>query len=262
MQRIKIPIFVVLISIACLSAAQNQRLEQYLDRTTLDALIKNGELREDLTPGSTLKLVPRVSASPTIRHTIEELNPTAGVEILSIHTDPRVIFDAVQQKLLLYNTLRSISALDGLQYFSKTRRRMRKLIESSYVVDSIESREARPDPIVEVIPEQSEVTIYQEDTTYGKNVYRVQYSYPGDHILMAIENLTTLRYLLLASLGPAQFRSYLLVIPVGNSIVLYGASCTRLALAGFRSRLSESLYNRLKALQVWFVAQLPPTHLD
>ncbi len=210
-------------------------------------------LREDLPPA----LIPEVEVREEITKRIEELEPSVGVEVLTVYRRESADFDSSASRLKIYNILRSISTMQGIDYYSASRKRMRTLFTRSYVIADPESEQPLADPLVTEIPPYSSLYVLQEDLSFGENVYRSEYSYKDGFFLVVNQNLTTMRYLLLPMVKPEASITYLLLIPREQEIIFYGLSCAHtLRLLGLERTKEDSFYNRLKAIYGWFTDRM------
>jgi hypothetical protein len=223
----------------------------------LERLRLEGELRNSLSEASPLQLIPEVTLRPEIEERINELELTVGTEVLTLYRNEAIDFDAEGSRLKIYNILRSISTMEGIEYYSASRKRMRTLFAQSYVIDGPEKQERIPDPLVQEIPAYSGLYIFQEDLTFGENVYRSEYRYSEQFFFLVNRNTTTMRYFLLPMVKPEQSVTYILLIPAGREIFFYGASGAHtMGFFGLERKREESFYNRLKAIYGWFTGRV------
>lgn len=257
MKRLFLSILFVLIIIV-ISTAQTERLfNDILDTDTLSLLEQDGEILRFLKQDEKLSLIPAVSSRQQVREDYSQLNPTIGVEILLLFKNVKPNLDSREGILSIYNVLRSISTLEGIEYYSVTRDRMRTLFYESYVIDSPDDKNKRPDPIVSYIPGQSSIYVYQNDSTFGENVYIVNYRYYGNHVSMEMQNMNTIWYFILPLVDPDKLKYYIMVIPEQDNILFYGIiAANALNLFGIAESKAESFYNRIKAIANWFIGRL------
>jgi hypothetical protein len=157
----------------------------------------------------------------------------------------------------LYNTLRSISTLQGIEYYSASRERMRLLFEESWTISGPQDRKRIEDPLVREIPDEDTIYIHQKDLTFGTNRYRVEYLHNSGTISMDIVNITTMRYSIFPLVGEENMSMRLLVVPVAEGIVFYGLNTVdMLDLAIFHKKMEDSFTNRMIALIDWFSRQI------
>ena len=246
--------FLLIFPLFLMLLVQLNAQEGVITDETLTKLLYKKELRSSIKPGIPLSLIPEFPFKDRIREEIETLNPTIGVEMLILYKN------SMDELLSVYNILRSISTLKGVTYYSASRKRMRILFNDSYVVDSPEKKNRIEDPLVNVIPEKSEIHIFMKFSSLGKNIYKVEYLFQGDHIIMKIENLTTMKFSiipLIPVVKPHHFINYFIVFPGKNNSFIYGLACTRFrTFLGIGKSKEESLYNLLKALYNWFIESL------
>lgn len=219
----------------------------------LERLRLEGELRNSLSEASALQLIPDVSFRPEIEERINELELSVGTEVLTLYRNEAIDFDDEASRLKIYNILRSISTMEGIEYYSASRKRMRTLFARSYVIDGPDKQKRIPDPLVQEIPAYSRLYIFQEDLTFGENVYRSEYRYSGQYFLVTNRNMTTMRYFLLPMVKAEQSVTYILLIPAGREILFYGATgANTMSFFGLERTRENSFYNRLKAIYGWF----------
>ena len=162
-------------------------------------------------------------------------------------------FSSSQSKLTLYNILRQISSLAGIEYFSASRNAYRTFYTESYAVDSLDRKVKIPDPVTESIPENSKVLIFQNDLTFGKNYYEVTYKYDNDSIIMTTVNRTRFTYYLVPLINPGNFVTHILAVPMNGQIMVYFLSTAKVpSMPGMQERVERSFSNRVEALYSWF----------
>jgi hypothetical protein len=216
-------------------------------------LTQEGEVRNSLQAGAPPQLVPAVPDKGEIQSRLQSLQLTVGTEVLALYKNDGEDFDSEYSRLKIYNILRSISSMQGIEYYSASRKRMRTLFDKSYVIAGPEDPEPRPDPLVDAIPTFSELYVFQKDLTFGENVYLWEYRYPGSYCLIVNRNITTMRYFFFPMVKPLESVTYILLIPNGELILFYGASGARtMKLMGLERTREDSFYNRLKAIYGWF----------
>ncbi len=213
-------------------------------------------LVSDYRAGEAFTLIPQGSFSSTIERTMRSHGPNLGIEALFVvpGTSPDTWRD---NRLEIYNTLRSPSTMAGIEYYSASRGRMRVFYLESHAVAGPESRERVPDPVLGSIPAQDTTWIFQRDSSFGRNIQQVTLSASEDGILMEIENLTRMYYNMVPIVGPGQLKTVILVFPGEDGLSFYGNLGVRVPSAfGFEERVRDSFSNRTIALYRWFEAEL------
>jgi hypothetical protein len=252
MRKLACSTFALLLLLPGLCPADSA-FESFLPAQVYDRLLNEGELRNSLHQDSSLQLIPDVPARSGIEKRIRELRLTVGTEVLLVYTNKARDFDSAESRLRIYNILRSVSTMKGIQYYSASRERMRTLFAESYVVDGPEGKKRLPDPVVKDIPAYSKLYALQEDLTFGANIYAMEFRYSVDYFLLDSTNLTTMHYLFLPMVKPENSVTVILLIPAGDQILFYGAvGAHTLNLLGLARSKEDSFYNRLKAIYGWF----------
>ncbi|MGM0432666.1 MAG: DUF6675 family protein [Spirochaetota bacterium] len=168
-----------------------------------------------------------------------------------------------EQQLHVFNTLRSVSTQEGITYISYRKgNKPALLIEDSHVTDRIGGRKELEDPVVDTLPRQDRLIIYQRDTSFRKNYYEYQYRTSGEEIFQQVTNKTDMR---VWGLIPAVRKDAMDI----NTSVLFtdeGMLAYSLAVAPnqksvikiltIRVHLPSAFQRRMVAVQEWFVDQL------
>ena len=193
-----------------------------------------------------------------IRSELRELDPKVGIEInIPIAVTDEVFSDTGM--LQLYNILRRISTMEGLEYYSASRDETRVFYHESYAIDDPDNRRRIPDPTVTSIPRRDTIHVFQRDGSFGKNVQRIEYRADGAEILLSMVNTTTMVYKVVPLVTPGNLRTFLVVRPLPREgiVTFYGNLGVRVpALFGMKERARDSFYNRIVALHDWFAAEL------
>jgi hypothetical protein len=251
-------ILLLLLSAAlCPAGPAGISVETFLPQQLYNRVLSEGELRNSLHGDSPPQLIPYVSARGEIEARIRELELTVGTEVLSVYRNEAVDFDSPESRLQIYNILRSMSTMKGIEYYSASRERMRTLFSESYVVDGPDAEERLPDPAVREIPAHSKLYVLQEDLTFGENIYAMEFRYSGDYFLLDSTNLTTMHYFFFPMVKPENSVTLILLIPAGEEILFYGAvGAHTMRLLGLARSREDSFYNRLKAIYGWFTERM------
>jgi len=216
------------------------------------------------TDEDSLSYIPNCSLSDTIFQAVQDSDYKIAVETL--YLIPREeLAPSLRQKerpaymRSLYNTLRSISTLEGIDYYSASRERMRLLFAESWAISGPEDHSKIDDPLVQKIPSQDTVYIHQKDLTFGTNRYRVEYLHEEGAISMEIVNLNTMTYKIFPLVGEGNMSMRLLVVPVKEGIIFYGLNTVdMLDLKIFHKKMEDSFTNRMIALYNWYARQIGP----
>jgi hypothetical protein len=158
------------------------------------------------------------------------------------------------ERTALYNEILKIRTLQGIEYFSSTRNRMRVLYDISEVIDGPDSRTPQADPSYQIPP--AELTLYtrQKDSTFGDNVYRYTYYYHDASYIIYQENVTDMYFGFIRVIPKHKLRSFVVVIDSGPYLLIYSASMAKVSLLpGMKQQAASSIYNRMEAITNWFI---------
>jgi len=157
----------------------------------------------------------------------------------------------------VYNILRRVSTLEGIEYYSASRERMRTLFAECWAINNPEDKKKIADPRVHTIPPEDTVYIHQKDLTFGKNISRVNYQSSGDYFRMNIVNLTTMTYMFFPIVGKENMSMQIVIVPSKEGILFYGLNTVDVMdLKIFHNKMRDSFTNRMVALYNWFLSQL------
>lgn len=210
------------------------------------------------------RLAPSSPLVNAVADGLEDLQPRVGIEILLSIPVNDAAFTA-EGRLEIYNILRSISTMEGIEYYSASRDTMRTFYHESYAIADPDNRDRIADPLVNRIPANDTVYAFQEDGSFGRNVQALNYQAVDGRFLVSMENQTTMVYRVVPLVSPGNLRTFLLVEPDPDSgtLVFYGNLGVRVpALFGMQDRARDSFYNRIVALHDWFADQLTAAGLS
>lgn len=158
--------------------------------------------------------------------------------------------------LSLYNRLRSVSTLSGIQYRSSKAKGMRVLFSDVYAVKDLKSKTRIPDPIVQIIPPEDSFPIHLVDANFGSEYYEASYLSRDNTIVFGLKNLTSLKYLF-PVIGAERFRTQLVIIPLDSELLVYGVAAVEASdMVRSLIHLPSAFYKRIEALKNWFSAGL------
>lgn len=197
--------------------------------------------------------LPESPLAEKIRKQFAGFKPTITDEVLFLMPLPPGNGDPV---LYLYNKLRAISTLSGIQYRSRRQDGMRALFTDVYAVDGMKTKKKIPDASVQEIPEEVRFPVHMEDANFGSGYYEASYLSSGNEIAFGLRNLTSLKYVF-PILGAEKVRFQILIIPLEEGLLMYGIVAAEAG--GFvRSmvNLPSALGKRIGALKDWFEEQV------
>lgn len=257
-RRLAAPLAVLGLALLSASPAFAAPLAAYLGAPAAARLAGAGSVMQSSSGKDTvLKLAPDHPAAREIRSDLATENPDIAVEALYLWKVPRAALPAAEM-LAAYNVLRAIGTLQGIQYYSASRKKIRPLYEYSSLITGPEDQTPVRDTSLDRIPASRE-TLYarQNDTTFGDNRYRIVLSGGPDFVAQHSTNLTRLSLGIVPVAGPGDIHVRLLIIRVDEGLLFYLASSARATLVpGVRGTLETSFSNRAAAVYAWFSSEL------
>lgn len=210
-------------------------------------LLVEGELSAPVTDGL-VTLAPAFAAQ--IREANLRIEPTIGIEVLFLMENRKGV--GIDPEL--FTTMHAISTMEGLEYYSASRERMRTLFLESWAIDDPENERRIADPTFGTVPPRSSLYIRQRDASFGTNVSRLDYETNARAIKLSMTNLSRMSYRgVVPAVAPEALSLNLVVVPLGDHLLFYGSSVARpFSLLGMQDRVQRSFYNRLVALHDWF----------
>lgn len=233
----------------------------HLSDDRLAALRGEGKISTFNPDGYRVDLGPRVWTVREVERSLEELDPAFSLESVYLIPIQEEIRSAERPELFIYNVLRSISTMEGIEYYSHTRERWRTLFHESRVINNPDDAEEIPDPRVTSIPGLDEIYAFQHDSSFGRNTYLVTYRYGEGTYYLRLMNLSPVRYLgIIPVVSREDMHVYVSVIPTDEGLIFYGhAAVDVLTTLGMEDRLRRSFENRVEAIFSWFQNQVEET---
>ncbi|MGD9941274.1 MAG: DUF6675 family protein [Clostridia bacterium] len=260
------PLFMALfmaLSIALFSPVQLYALplSSFLPADAMAAPLPETGLRATSTGRSAApSIMPVHPVSADLREALAGENPDVVVEALFSWKKPtRGTPEA--ELLTLYNIFRSVGTLEGIEYWSASRKTMRLFYEISHLTSGPDSTDQVPDSWLPAIPVDME-TLYarQKDLSFGDNRYRILLQAGADYVTNATSNLTGMRYGIIPVAAPGMLNVRVLAINADEAVLFYAVSSAKAALLpGIRGKLENSFGNRAAAIYAWFARRAEAT---
>jgi len=208
------------------------------------------------------RFLPSIPLSVRVKAYFQGFSPNVGDEALFLLPyTPAQTSQATQRTessattlLPLYNRLRAVSTLSGIQYRSSKAKGMRVLFSDVYAVKDLKSKAKIPDPLVQIIPPEDSFPIHLVDANFGSEYYEASYLVRDNTIVFGLKNLTSLKYIF-PVIGAQQFRTQLVIIPLDSELLVYGVAAVEAGdLVRSLIHLPSAFYKRIEALKNWFAA--------
>ncbi len=210
--------------------------------------------------GGSLMLAPSLDGVSTIVDLIAGSSNTSNLIIealifLPAQPGSAAAFDMVSSLRtygLLFNTF---SSLQGIQYWSGSRKIMRTFYTAAYRVDNPKDQKRIQDPstvdeFLALLPKTA--YIYQKDQTFDGIVTEVRSALTPSTFLMTNSNATPLRLIGIPVLPLGGLKTGFLVAPSPQGTLLYFVTSIKPPLVG-KDRVFESSTNKALALLHWFI---------
>lgn len=229
-------------------------LDSFLSAEQRIELLKQGHLlrsiynKENALP----RFVPLFAVPQTFAESWNKGNPTFLVEALYLHKKTQGGTQDIQK---IARILRSVSKLEGLQYYSSSRKKMRTLYEASYIIDDPKTENRLADPIENPSADFS-AYVLQKDLTFDKNIYRYRFCSDADSAGFMSTNINVLKYSIFKAMEPENLEASIAVTDLGDYLLIYMLTRAHFtAPSVLRERVQNSFRTRGEAIYGWFIAQ-------
>ncbi len=183
-----------------------------------------GTMQEYRDDHRAVAFVPNHPLAEEIHRVLNDQQPNVISERIVV--TPRGV--TAEEQLELFNSLRRVSALAGLQYYNPRRQEWLTLFHSSQTIDGPRSQRVIPDQEVTTIPREETLYVLQNTPPFGDIVYQYHYRSDGaGAFLFRSLNQDPLVYRRMRVARPEQTFSYILVIPGEDYVVTYGIGGVR-----------------------------------
>lgn len=153
--------------------------------------------------------------------------------------------------------MRSISKMQGMQYFSRSRKSWDELYSQAFCVENPDANDfsAAPD-LNEGDANGLEIFAFLNDHTFGESVYKISYKQNQNELLMLMENYSALSYGPVKAVKPGDFKMCVCVIDCDDEFLFYiGNYAEFKMISALKKRLNNSFEARLEAIYNWFKNQ-------
>ncbi len=164
--------------------------------------------------------------------------------------------------LALYNYGQSLSTLSGITYIShRAGDKPKVLFEEASILLSPDPEDKTEDPWFESIPDYREVYVYLKDTSFGKNVYRVETRVKDDGIAMEMRNFDELKFMGIGIVAKNKVTMLVELTLTDEGILFSGIGGVKdkkgkMNILFYKVDLELSIMNRIIALKDWYLEKL------
>lgn len=240
-------LFLICLSVFCVSAAfsQNVKTRIHDDGTNELKLKPQTEYDEIINSSRVLKAEKNF---PFIYESLYHLSKD-DLKKSSNSSDDEIDINDVSR------VLRSVSKMQGMNYFSTTKNKTLVLYDKAYMIESINSKKRIPDQNSGNANGQISYC-YQKDNSFSDIFYRLNY-YQNENTMLAVFSTTnTIGIGPIKAIAPENLKIFIYVEDKGDEILLY--LCTDLdsvKFPGIKGQITESMTSRMDAVYNWFIKQ-------
>lgn len=153
---------------------------------------------------------------------------------------------------LISQIMRSVSSMEGIEYYSNSEKKMKTLYSQSYTVDNLKEKNRIADK-VEGSADNLSIYAFQEDGSFGDNYYQIDYHQRENEVSMVIRLVEPLKYGLITAVKANNLVFNIDVLDKGDYLVMYiGAKVRFPAISLLENKLNKSFGSRITALHDWF----------
>ncbi len=202
-----------------------------------------------------LELAPAGADRALLESILRQAEPQLVVEsISSLEIPPQLTSLSQAERFLRYgNSLRSISSLKGIEYFSQSLGKKRVLFLESYLIPGPDGGEMQNDPWLDSLPPRQILYARQKEAVFGLSIMRLDYRSGPASLILSMENENPLWLGPMRVAKAGEFSTILWLSEDSGRIQVYALALLKeLPLKILRAKVSQSFSNRVAALSDWF----------
>lgn len=244
--------------------AQTKNVQDIIDSKYCSELLKNGVVTVIHEEGKDeLVLVPNSDYSEKIKNNrvvkadknfpfvYESVYYVSKKDLLKSSNSSKSTLDIND----VSKVLRSVSKMQGMKYYSTTKKKTLVLYDKAFTVESENSNKQIADKNTGNA-DGLQVYCLQDDNSFGVNHYRLNY-FQKDNSMLAFFTLTDVMGLgPIKAVYPDKLKISIFVEDCGEGILLY--LCTDLdsvKFPGIKAQIEDSMTSRMDAIYKWFLEQ-------
>ncbi|MCR4742255.1 MAG: hypothetical protein K5866_05240 [Treponema sp.] len=149
---------------------------------------------------------------------------------------------------------RSVSKMQGMTYYSTTRKKEMVLYDRTYMIDG---------PDGDKIPDQNTGNAdgqlsycFQNDSSFGECRYKLNYYQSENEMMAAFSNIDTLGLGPFKAIYPGCMTINILVRDLGEKVLVYiCCDLDSIKFPGIKGQITDSISSRMVAVYNWFIKQ-------
>lgn len=245
-------------------SAENLERQKILSPQLEKSLLQNNEISHVFSENDfEAKLIPQTQFADSMKNFVfGKIAPEKmGFAEEKLYRLPKSEIENKNAAALDTNTaskiMRSVSKMQGMQYFSRSRKSWDELYSQAFRVENPDSKDfsAAPD-LNEGDANGLEIFAFLNDHTFGESVYKISYKQNQNEFLMLMENYSALTYGPVKAVKPSDLKMCVCVIDCGDEFLFYiGNYAEFKMISALKKRLNNSFEARLEAIYNWFKKQ-------
>ena len=245
-------------------AAENAKVKELVGSQYYDLLVKNGIVSEYRDDGSNeLKLLPKSDYSLKINESMIQKAPKNypyTYEGLYLLNKKQLLANGSSGKNDITiddvsRVIRSISKMQGMKYYSTTRKKECVLYETTYMIAGPNDKTKIPDQNTGNANGQVSYCL-QDDSSFGVNTYRLSYFQSENSLLCNFSILDKMGIGPFKAIYPGKMIINILVIDCGDDLLLYlNTDVDSIKFPGIKGQITDSMSSRMDAVYKWFITQ-------
>lgn len=245
-------------------SAENVKVKDLVPAKYYDALVKKGTVSEYRDDGSKgYKLLPETVYSSKINGSMIEKEPKnypytyEGLYLLS-KKDLLAKGNSGKSTITIDDVavvVRSISKMQGMKYYSTTKKKECVLYEKTYMIAGPNDKTPVADQNTGNADGQVSYCL-QDDNSFGVNTYKLSYLQTGDTLLCNFTILDKMGIGPFKAIYPGKMIINILVIDCGDDLLLYlNTDLDSVKYPGIKGQITDSMSSRMDAVYKWFITQ-------
>ena len=253
-------LFTVLFAAVICSGAFAYDAENLVNSEILAALKKDGIVQKSYYKQGNVKLqlVPDTSyAEKATQRWTDSEEPAFVIENLYMLPKSKIGTGNPQKTTIQYasKVIRSISRMEGMQYYSSTHKKYMTLYKNAYSIKGPEDRTKVAD---DTAGSADGKVLYSmlDDASFGKTNYRLEYNQTETEVAAFFSNTTPMYVGPVKAIENDNLKISMVIIDCGDNMMVYMLIQAKFpALSMLENMMYDSFSSRLDAIYKWFLLQ-------
>ena len=250
-------LFFVVVSVFSVSVRE---LLPNMNEEKMNSLISGEVVSDSSANGDICYLIPKDALITSTANVVFSYEKGFAVGATTLIPYPEKFEGMNKDELILslYNYGQSLSTLEGIKYIShRAGDKPKVLFEEASTLSSSDMKDKTDDWWFDSIPEYCERYVYLKDTSFGKNVYRIEYKVKGKEIALEMRNSSELKFMGIGLVAPGKVAMSIDMMLTDEGVLFSGVASVKdkepkLNLLVYTIDLEESIMNRVIAIKDWY----------